>query len=122
VQEAQVVLRSLFVACRDPAAALQPVKEDLDAITDAVELLVVSMDHAPRRVGRDYDEHALGLRLRSNRRRVVARVADQGLADGVLDQNLRDRRLVLLAGGQLEVKWSAFAVNERVDLGGESTT
>jgi hypothetical protein len=29
---------------------------------------------------------------------------------------------VLLAGGQLEVKWSAFAVNERVDLGGESTT
>jgi hypothetical protein len=80
------------------------------------------MDHAPRRVGRDHDEHALGLRLRSDRSGLVAGVADEGLADGVLDQRLGNRRLVLLTGRQLKMEGAAFAVDERVDLGGESTT
>jgi hypothetical protein len=62
------------------------------------------------------------LGLRPDRRRVVAGIADQRLADGVVDQKLSDRRLVLLAWCQLKVEGAAFAVDERVDLGGESTT
>ena len=122
MHEREIVAPRLLVARGDAAAALEPVEKALDAVAYPVEPLVVAILHVARRVRRDHRLHATRLHGFTDPVRVVAPIADEGSALRMLQQRFGDRGLVLLTGRQLEVQRPPFRVDDRVDLGGESTT
>jgi len=122
VHQREIVAPGLLIPRRDAAAALQVVEEALDAVADPVESFVVAALHRATAVRRDDRLHAARLHRLADVRRVVSFVADEGAALRVLDERVGDRGLVPLAGRQLEVERPPLRVDDRVDLGGESTT
>lgn len=97
-------------------------EEALDAVSNRVEPPVVPTDHGPRRVGWDDHFHATRRCFVANRFGVVSCVADEGLALRMREELRSDGDLVLLAGGQLDVKRTSCGVDDGVDLRRESTT
>jgi len=69
------------------------------------------------RLGVNDGRHALGPNLSPEVIRVIPRVADEGLAAGVLEQLACCNHLVTLARSQRDVDRSASAINQSVELG-----
>jgi hypothetical protein len=122
VDECEIVATGLLESGGETTAALDPMKEALDAVPNRVELLVVATDGGACRVRRNDRLHAPGLDGLADLLRVVSRIADKGTALGLLDQRIGNRALMLLAWRQLDVKRPSSGVDDRVDLRRESTT
>src|SRR5258707_1884665 len=66
--------------------------------------------------------HASSANCADDRIGIVPGVGDESFAGRVVDQSLRFRRVVLLAGREDDVKGFAFGRRDRVDLGGKTSS
>ena len=105
--------------CTEP---LEVVEEDLDAVALGVGLFVEARLALARGVCADDGLHPASSHRAANRVGVVASVSDHRLALSVLEELLGERGLVLLTRRDFDVERTPLCVDDRVDLGGESTT
>lgn len=107
----------LIVASVHCSEALQLVKADLDEVSDAVELTVERQ--GPLALGLRVDDRLDPSRfdLCSKLVGVVSGVGNKGIAVCMVQQLASSDHLVPLTRRQRDVEWSAFRVDDRVDLG-----
>ena len=122
VHQREVVTARLLVARRNTAAALDVVEEALHTVANPVEPLVTTVFLCVGRVRRDHRLHAADFHGRTDLLRVVSSVTDEGATLRMFQKRFSDGGLVSLTGCQFEVERPSFRVDDRVDLGGESTT
>ena len=117
MNDGEVALRRLLVAGRDGAKASEAIEEDLHARALAVELLVeLELVVLAGLVGADDWLHLVRAHLIDQLIRVVARVAEKGLAACVFQQVECGGALVPMPRRQGEEVWIAFRVYKSVDL------
>ena len=113
----------LLVATGNGAKAFNVMKEALDVPTETVQSArLASPVVLSRGVHGNDGLHGSSTNGVDDRVGVVPCVGDQSVAGGVLDQALRFRRVVLLAGREDDVKWLACGRRDRMDLGGKTSS
>ncbi len=105
---------------RAPRGAGQPVNP-LKSTSAAAETLAATVVLA-REVHRDNRPHTSSTDRADDRIGVVPCVCDQRLAGRVIDQVLRFRRVVLLAGREDDVERFIFGRRDRVYFGGKTSS
>lgn len=123
MDDCQEIGGRLFVATGDGAEALDVMEEALNVPTEAIEAVRLAPPVVPPcRIHRDDRLHASLADRDDYRIGIVPCVCDQGLASRVIDQVLRLRRIVLLAGREDDVKRFALGRCDRVDLGRKTSS
>jgi hypothetical protein len=113
----------LLVAAGDGSKALDVMEEALDVSPKAIEgTRLATPVVLARWVHGDDGLHASSANRTDDRIGIVPSVRDESFAGRVVDQTLRFRRVVLLAGRENDVEGFAFGRRDRVDLGGKTSS
>ena len=118
MKDAEVAAGHLVVAGGDRAEAFETVKEDLDQVAQAVPL-PVALEQVPLAPWARMDDdslHSPGADGLDEGVGVVARICDESLAMGRVEQLERDGALVLLAGGQRHLLGAPLGGYQRMDF------
>ena len=119
----QEIRGRLLVAAGDGAKAFDVMEEALDIPPEAIESArLATAVVLSRGIHRDDRLHAPPTDCADDRVGVVSRICNESLARRVLDQVLRFRRVVLLAGREDDVKRLPFAGRDRVELGRKTSS
>lgn len=122
LDQGKVVLGGFLVARGDGAKALEPEEEDLHDVASAIECSVEAMLLLSLRLRVDYWLDISCSDLPQECVRVVAGVANEGIASSEVEQLECLDHLVSLAWGERDIDRAALGVDDRVELGRESST
>jgi len=113
----------LLVAAGDGSKAFDVMEEALDVSAEAIEGAGLATPVVlARGIHRDDGLHTSLADCTDDRVGVVSRICDESLAARVLDQVLRFRRVVLLAGREDDVERLPLAGSDRVELGRKTSS